>query len=176
MPFCPNCGEEYTQEAKFCVSCGKELPTKQQAIEPKQPVSEEQQIPSALKQPDGVVKEHISQTSRLSRLGLEKFLMPDERILYNTIGQVWFGNQKRRAYVTNKRLILYYRQDAFLGLGLIKNDKLDEINLRMVRKVSLVEKGVIAKNVTLHLDENIIKGDRGDIVNLYNTIQSVRGS
>ena len=72
----------------------------------------------------------ISDTSRLSGVGIEKFLEPGERLVHVTPGWIRYGNQRRHAYVTNKRVIFYGRQGVMLGL--IKNDRLDEMFLNQI--------------------------------------------
>lgn len=170
MPFCSNCGKGYSIGEKFCVSCGHQLPISTQKEGGEVAVATIGEGTTTI----GMIKQPIDPTSRLSGLGLEKYLLPGERILYTTQSQIWSGNKKRHAHVTNRRLILYHREGVLLGL--IKNEKLDEIDLRTIRRASLVEKGLITKKMVLNLDEMVLEGDRGDIVNLYNTIQSIRGS
>jgi hypothetical protein len=119
-----------------------------------------------------IIQERIGDTSRLSGVGVDKFIGPDEKIIFRTKSQVWFGNNQRRAYVTNKRVIFYRVQPKLLGI--IKEDRLDEIYVNQIRKISLVEQGLIAKSIVLNLDELKIKGDRGDLIHLYKAIQSVR--
>jgi len=156
---------------KFCASCGKQL------INPRQNENNSENVVIEKKETTasvGLIKQPIDPTSRLSGVGFEKYLLPGERVLFTTQGQVWSGNRKRHAHVTNRRLILYHREGVLLGL--VKNEKLDEIDIRTIRRASLVEKGLITKKVVLNLDEMALEGDRGDIINLYNTIQSIRGS
>jgi len=170
MPFCSNCGKEYSIGEKFCSSCGHQL----QIITQK----DSGVVAAATKGEGtteiGITKQPIDPTSRLSGLGLEKYLLPEERILYATQDQIWSGKKKRHAFVTNRRLILYHREGVLLGL--IRNERLDEIDLRTIRRASLLEKGLITKKIVLNLDEMVIEGDRGDIINIYNTVQKIRGS
>lgn len=46
-------------------------------------------------------------------------------------------------------------------MGIIREDRLDEINVNKIMKISLVEQGFITKPIVLRLDEHRIKGDRG---------------
>ena len=135
MPYCSNCGKEYSLGEKFCNSCGQPL----------QANSQKDNVQAAIANGGGtaeilVHKQAVDPTSRLSGLGIEKYLLPGERILYATQGQIWLGNNRRHAHVTNRRLILYHREGVLLGL--IKNEKLDEIDLRTIRRVKLVETGL----------------------------------
>jgi len=116
----------------------------------------------------------VDPTSRVAHTGLEKFLFLGEKVMFRTKRQVRLGNQKRIAYVTNKRLILYYQEPVMLGL--IRNDRMDDFSLEMIQRFSISEEGVISKKFILKIDEVAITGDRGDILELYNTIRRNRGS
>ena len=121
-----------------------------------------------------ITRERIPRTSRLSGVGIEKFLAPGERIIFSTESQVWLANQRRRAYVTNNRVMFYYREPRLMEI--IKEDMLDEMNVNTIRKISLVEKGLITKSIILHLDENVVRGNRGDMIGLYKAIQRAQDS
>jgi hypothetical protein len=95
-------------------------------------------------------------------------------IIHVTPGSIRYANQLRHAYVTNKRVLFYGRQGAMLGL--IKNDRLDEVYLNQIRKLKLVEHGMITKQVYLELDEMKLDGQRGHLLDLYKAIQSARAS
>ena len=116
----------------------------------------------------------VPDTSRLSRVGVEKFLIPGEKVAYVTPGRIHYGNQQRRVYVTNKRVILYGQQGVMLGL--VKQDRLDEVFLNQIRSFRLVETGMISKRIYLELDEMKLEGRRGHLLDLYRAIQSVRAS
>ncbi|MGB9726446.1 MAG: hypothetical protein ACPLZ8_07395 [Fervidicoccaceae archaeon] len=124
--------------------------------------------------PPMIVRERIPDTSRLSGIGIHKFLAPGEKILFRTRSRVWLGNQVRYAYVTNRRLLFYYQVPK--ALGLIKDDRVDEIFVKRIRRFSLVEKGLITKKIVLRIDEFEVTGDRGDMLELYRVIQSLRVS
>jgi hypothetical protein len=119
---------------------------------------------------DPPVESHpISDTSRLSRVGIEKFLARGEVIIYSTPGRIFYGRAKRHAHVTNSRIIFYTREGV-----LIKHDRLDEVSLHGIRTVKLVETGLISKKIYLELDEMKLLGSRGDLLDLYKSVQSVR--
>jgi hypothetical protein len=159
-----NCGNPLAEGGKFCANCGAPAggsPMPRAGTPPSagEPVVQSQWIP---------------ETSRLSRVGVEKFLIPGEKVVYVTPSRVHYGNQQRRAYVTNKRVILYGQQGVMLGL--VKQDRLDEVFLNQIRMFKLVETGMISKRVYLELDEMKLEGQRGHLLELYKAIQSVRAS
>ena|GEM_PF-2396455 len=170
LPFCPNCGKPVPEWAKFCKYCGEKLT--EDEMPPDAPYSQPSQPPPP--PPSIIVKERIPDTSRLSGVGIHKFLAPGEKILFRTKSRVWLGNQIRYAYVTNKRLLFYHQVPKLMGL--VKDDRVDEIFINQIRRFSLIERGIITKSIILHIDEFEVKGDRGDLLELYRIIQSVRGS
>jgi hypothetical protein len=70
---------------------------------------------------------------------------------------------------------MFYGQQGVM-LGLIKNDRLDEVFLNQIRKLRLVEHGMITKQVYLELDEMQLQGQRGSLLDLYRAIQSARAA
>jgi uncharacterized Zn finger protein (UPF0148 family) len=165
LPFCLNCGTPLPEGAKFCGKCGTPV-SSVPGQQPEQPQSPDQE--------PVVHSQTIAETSRLSGVGIEKFLGPGERIVYATPGRIYYANQQRRVYVTNKRILFYGQQGVMLGL--VKQDRLDEIFLNQVRKLKLVETGFITKRVHLELDEMKLEGQRGHLLDLYKAIQSARAS
>jgi hypothetical protein len=165
LPFCTNCGTSLPEGAKFCAKCGSPVSVI--------PVQQAEQ-PQSTDQEPVIHSQIIPETSRLSGVGIEKFLGPGERIIYATPGRIYYANQKRRVYVTNKRILFYGQQRMMLGL--IKQDRLDEIPLNQVRKLKLVETGFITKRIYLELDEMKLEGQRGHLLDLYKAIQSARDS
>jgi hypothetical protein len=101
-------------------------------------------------------------------------LAPGERVIHVTPGRIYYANQQRYAYVTNKRVMFYGREGVMLGL--VKQDRLDEVFLNQIRKLKLVETGVLTKRVYLELDEMKLEGQRGHLLDLYRAIQSARAS
>jgi hypothetical protein len=165
LPFCTNCGTSLPEGAKYCWKCGTPVST----------ISDQQsKQPQSTDQEPVIHSQIIAETSRLSGVGIEKFLGPGERIIYATPGLISYANQKRRVYVTNKRILFYGQQGVMLGL--IKTDRLDEISLNQVRKLKLVETGFITKRIHLELDEMKLEGQRGHLLDLYKAIQSARAS
>lgn len=172
MPFCPYCGRPVPEWAKFCKYCGGKLT--EDEMPPEGSPYSQPLLPQPPPSQPMIMRERIPDTSRLSRVGIQKFLSPGEKIIFRTRSRVWLGNQIRYAYVTNKRLLFYYQVPKLMGL--IKDDRVDEIFINQIRRLSLVEKGLITKSIILHIDEFEVKGDRGDLLELYRVIQSVRGS
>ena len=74
-----------------------------------------------------------------------------------------------RAYVTNRRLLLY-RKDGLV----ITRDKLTEIDLRSIGRITMTELGVIMKEFVLEIDGMQLKGRRSDILNLYRVIHAAK--
>jgi hypothetical protein len=109
--------------------------------------------------------------SRLSRSGVEKFLVPGERIIYSTPGRIFYGRAKRHVHVTNSRVMFYTKEGV-----LIKHDRLDEVPVHGIRIVKLVEIGLVRKKVYLELDEMKLLGPRGDLLSLYRSIQTARAA
>jgi zinc-ribbon domain len=165
LPFCLNCGAQLPIGAKFCGSCGAAAGVAPSpASGPPQAQADEPVIHS----------QTVSETSRLSGVGIEKFLGPGERVVHVTSGRIRYANQQRYAYVTNKRVLFYGQQGVMLGL--VKQDRLDEVYLNQIRKLKLVETGMISKKVYLELDEMKLVGQRGYLLDLYRAIQSARAS
>jgi hypothetical protein len=122
-----------------------------------------------------IERQPILDTSRLSQVGIEKFIAPDEKINYASKGRFFFGSARdsRYAYVTNKRVLFYDRARALL---VFKSDRLDEIYLDHIRGFKLVETGVLVKKVYLALSDADkgsmrIQGQRAEVLDLYRAIQ-----
>ncbi len=117
-----------------------------------------------------ILSKTVSETSRLSGLAIEKFLMPNEIITYSTRSSLYVGNMPGlKGYVTKNRVIFYKRE----GL-IIKNDILNEIPLDQIKSYRMVEEGLIFKDMHLQLNELKIKGERSDILELYRAIQAAK--
>lgn len=117
-----------------------------------------------------ILSKTVSETSRLSGLAIEKFLMPNEIVTYATRGSLYVGNVPGlKGYVTKNRVIFYKRE----GL-IIKNDTLNEIPLDQIKSYRMVEEGLIFKDMYLQLNELRIKGERSDVLELYRAIQAAK--
>ena len=174
MAFCPNCGKEVKSDERFCRSCGKNLELPQRAQSP-QPVQEVEETQDASEEESPVIRTPIPETSRLSGIGIEKYLAPGEHIIYSTTGRIWVNKKQERAYVTNERLIFYHREGVLLGL--VKNERLNERQLTEIGgKITLREEGLIGKKLYLELSDMRISGDRGDLLGLYKALQSAKRS
>ncbi|MDO9098909.1 MAG: zinc-ribbon domain-containing protein [Candidatus Methanoperedens sp.] len=146
--FCQKCGTQNLDDASFCVKCGNNF----QSIKPE------------------FEKKPINETSRLSGLGIEKYLIANEIITYATTGSLYVGNVPNfKGIVTNNRII-FYKREGFI----IKNDILNEIPLDQIKSYKIVEEGLIFKNMYFQLNELKIKGERGDILELYKAIQTAK--
>lgn len=114
-----------------------------------------------------IVSKTVCETSRLSGLAIEKFLMPNEIVTYATSGSLYVGNiPGLKGYVTKNRVIFYKRE----GL-IIKNDILNEVQIDQIKSYRIVEEGLVFKSMYFQLNELKIKGDRSDILELYRAIQ-----
>ncbi|MCZ7357334.1 MAG: hypothetical protein O8C66_09805 [Candidatus Methanoperedens sp.] len=119
-----------------------------------------------------IVKKTLSETSRLSGLGIEKFLMPNESVVYMTKGSLYVGNIAGfKGYVTNNRVIFYTRKS---NLIVFKSDVLNEIPIDQIKSYKMVETGTILKKMHLDLNEFKVNGNRSDILELYRAIQAVK--
>jgi hypothetical protein len=117
-----------------------------------------------------IIHKSVSETSRLSGLAIEKFLMPNEIVSYATRGSLYVGNMPGlKGYVTKNRVISYKR-NGFI----IKNDILNEIPLEQIKSYKIVEEGLVFKNMYFQLNELKIKGERSDILELYRAIQTAK--
>jgi len=150
--FCPTCGAKLSSpDIKFCSECGAKI------------------APEPFK-PEELEKKPISETSRLSSLKIEKYLMPNEIATYATRGSLYVGGEADlKGYVTNNRVMFY----ASKGL-IFKSDRLHEIPLNEIRSYKIVEEGMILKTMHLQLNDLKIKGDRSDILELYKAIQAAK--
>ncbi len=117
-----------------------------------------------------IVKKPVSETSRLSGLGIEKFLMPNEIITYATSGSLYVGNVPGLKGFVTKNRVIFYKREGFI----IKNDILNEIPIDQIKSYKIVEEGLIFKNMYFQLNEFKIKGDRSDILDLYRAIQAAK--
>jgi hypothetical protein len=117
-----------------------------------------------------IMHKAVSETSRLSGLAIEKFLMPNEIVSYATRGSLYVGNRPGlKGYVTKNR-VLFYKRDGLI----IKNDILNEIPMEQIKSYKIVEEGIVFKNMYFQLNELKIKGDRSDILELYRAIQTAK--
>lgn len=117
-----------------------------------------------------IMHKSVSETSRLSGLAIEKFLMPNEIVSFATRGSLYVGNMPGlKGYVTKNRVI-FYKRDGLI----IKNDILNEIPMEQIKSYKIVEEGFIIKNMYFQLNELKIKGERSDILELYRAIQTAK--
>jgi len=145
---------------KFCPECGKPVISSlvQRESKKSEPITHVTV---------NVERKPITETSRLSNLKIEKFLLPNEIIIYSTEGSLYVGGEEGlKGYVTNNRVIFY----ASKGL-IFKLDRLHEIPLKEINYFKIVEEGLLLKKMYLQLNDLKIKGDRSDILELYRTIQ-----
>lgn len=168
MPFCSSCGTQTGANDRFCKNCGYNFGAQSQPIAVRQTISGSTDESFY----DDAIESHpIDDMSRLSRSGVEKFLVPGERIIYSTPGRIFYGRAKRHVHVTNSRVMFYTKEGV-----LIKHDRLDEVPVHGIRIVKLVEIGLVRKKVYLELDEMKLLGPRGDLLSLYRSIQTARAA
>ncbi|MDA4129081.1 MAG: hypothetical protein OK422_06485 [Thaumarchaeota archaeon] len=120
---------------------------------------------------DPVQREQFPVGSRLSRSGLEKFLTHGEHVVYATTGTVQVGEQRKRVYLTNRRLLLH-RKDGIV----ITRDSLDAIDLRAIGRTTLTEVGMFMKDFILEIDGMQMRGRRTDLMNLYRALHTVKAT
>jgi len=159
--FCAECGQKLPNEnMKFCPECGKPL------ISPSGHHENKKSEPIPVIDLN-IEKKPITETSRLSPLKIEKFLLPNEIAVYTTKGSLYVGGEEGlKGYVTNNRVIFY----ASKGL-IFKSDRLHEIPLKDIHYYKIVEEGLVLKKMYLQLNDLRIKGDRSDVLELYRAIQ-----
>jgi hypothetical protein len=116
-------------------------------------------------------RDPIPKTSRLSQSRIEKYLGQGERIVFVTSGLVFVGEHRKRAYVTNLRLLLY-RSDGLI----VRRDSLDEIDLNTIRRATMTEIGMVIKEYILEIDGMQIRGKRSDVLNLYRVLHTVKAT
>jgi len=115
-----------------------------------------------------ILTKQTNETSRLSGLGIEKFLMPNEMVTYATAGSLYVSNiPGLKGYVTKNR-VMFYKQEGFI----FKSDILNEIPMDQIKSYKLIEEGIIFKTFYFQLNELKIKGDRSDVLDLYRAIQT----
>ena len=169
---------------KFCRNCGNGLsqqPNPQQvsfvsqssaiATHPQQPpfVSQNSETATEEDLDSPVVSQAFSETSRLSRAGVEKFLNSGEQILYATPNRIVSPTGDRFGYVTNKRVLLYIQVGH-----LIKRDRLEEWSLNHIRKLRMMEVGTLRKSLHLEIEDMKVKGGRQTLLDFYKSIQAHR--
>ena len=110
----------------------------------------------------------IPVTSRWAGLKIEKYLMPNEIVIYSTKGFLSVGDEEHfEGHVTNNRVMIYTSK------GLIfKTDRLLDVPIGAIKSFKIVEEGIIFKKMYLHLNEYRLVGNRMDILELYRAIQS----
>ena len=159
--FCAECGQKLPNEnMKFCPECGRPIISSsvQQENKKSEPI---------LQANLNIEKKPVTETSRLSNLKIEKFLLPNEIAVYKTSGSLYVGGEEGlKGYVTNNRVIFY----ASKGL-IFKSDHLHEIPLKDINYYKIVEEGLVFKIMYLQLNDLKIKGDRSDVLELYRAIQ-----
>jgi predicted nucleic acid-binding Zn ribbon protein len=195
MPnYCPECGVKLPNPGvKFCSECGAKIasvPNKQEkqkrfincpscgalidstsAYCPKcTVVIKPDLIETKVYNPNPLVTKPVSESSRLSGLKIEKYLMSNEIPTYKTKGSLYVGGEANmKGYVTNKRVLF------FKSTGLIfTSDRLNEIPLDKITYYKIIEQGIVFKEMYFQLNELKIKGDRSDILGLYRAIQDAQ--
>lgn len=161
MPkFCSDCGAKLADEnMKFCSECGKPVSASTQPQTQKPEIIPDSSL--------NIEKKPITETSRLSGLKIEKYLVPNEVATFATRGSLYVGGEEGlRGYVTNNRVMFYTSK------GLVfKSDRLHEIPLKEIKYVKIIEEGLVFKVMYLQVNDLKIKGDRSDILDLYKAIQ-----
>lgn len=104
-------------------------------------------------------------------MGLEKYLMPEEKIRYEHPTQANIGELQYYIYITDRRLIGYVQR------GLIfKNDSIVTININDIKSMDYEEEGIISKTGTLKLNTSdmsfSIYGTPRGMTQLWQTLQS----
>jgi len=155
MPtYCPNCGKNIPENVKFCPECGADISSLLQKSVPQ----------------ENIEKKQVSETSRFSGLKIEKYLLPNEILIFATRGSLYVGGEAdQKGYVTKNRVLFFSSK----GL-IIKSDRLHEIPVNDIKNFKIVEEGLILKTMYLQLNDLIIKGERNDILELYRAIQTVK--
>ena len=156
-----NCGSENPAGARFCYSCGNQVVSTTR-VDPS---------PSIMSPPPQVSREPIPVTSRLSKAGVDKYLGHGEHVVYATGAMVQVGEERMRAYVTNRRLLLY-RKDGIL----ITRDKLTEIDLKSIGRTTMTEHGLLMKEFLLEIDGMQLRGRRPDLLNLYRVLHVAKSA
>jgi hypothetical protein len=161
MPkFCSECGASVPDEnMKFCSECGK--PIGSSSIQRQEIKVESGPLSTTIE------KKTVTETSRLSGLKIEKYLIPNEIVNYTTKGSLYVGGEANlKGYVTNNR-VMFFKSTGLI----IKDDRLHEIALKDISQFKIVETGLIIKEMYLQLNNLKIKGERSDILDLYKAIQ-----
>lgn len=117
-------------------------------------------------------KTPVNKASRPAGLKIEKYLKPHEVITYSTRKKLYVdGDEGLKGFVTDRRVIFYASKGFFS-----KSCKLYEISFKRIYSYNIIKVGSVIKRMHLQLNDLRISGDRTDILDLFEAIQTAKKS
>jgi hypothetical protein len=106
----------------------------------------------------------------LMRMPIEKYLLPEEKIIFWSDFNVNYNEEEYRVYITSHRLLLFKEQ----GIIFRKEEIITE-NWAQIRGLQYTETGRISKKGLLSFSsskgESVLEGPRGGMLSLFKAIQ-----
>jgi hypothetical protein len=104
------------------------------------------------------------------RMPIEKYLLPEEKIIFWSDFNVNYNEEEYRVYITSHRLVL------FKEMGVIfKKEEIITENWAQIRGLQYTETGRISKKGLLTFSsskgESVLEGPRGGMLSLFKAIQ-----
>jgi len=106
----------------------------------------------------------------LMRMPIEKYLLPEEKIIFWSDFNVNYNEEEYRVYITSHRLVLFKET----GIIFRKEEIITE-NWAQIRGLQYTETGRISKKGLLTFSsskgESVLEGPRGGMLSLFKAIQ-----
>ncbi len=106
----------------------------------------------------------------MMRMPIEKYLLPEEKIIFWSDFNVNYNEEEYRVYITSHRLLLFKEQ----GIIFRKEEVITE-NWAQIRGLQYTETGRISKKGLLTFSsskgESVLEGPRGGMLSLFKAIQ-----
>lgn len=104
------------------------------------------------------------------RMPVEKYLLPEEKIIFWSDFSVDFNEESYRVYITSHRLLLFKERGV-----LFRKEEVITENWAQIRGLQYTETGSISKRGQLSFStskgESVLKGPRGGMLSLFKAIQ-----
>jgi len=104
------------------------------------------------------------------RMPVEKYLLPEEKIIFWSDFSVDFNEESYRVYITSHRLLLFKERGV-----LFRKEEVITENWAQIRGLQYTETGRISKRGQLSFStskgESVLEGPRGGMLSLFKAIQ-----
>jgi len=106
----------------------------------------------------------------LMRMPIEKYLLPEEKIIFWSDFNVNYNEEEYRVYITSHRLVLFKETGV-----IFKKEEIITENWAQIRGLQYTETGRISKKGLLTFSsskgESVLEGPRGGMLSLFKAIQ-----